>query len=333
MPEDTTVSTEAPKPTTIREHYDAAKAAQSTTDHGDSPAADNTSRGAQALSSAQPQVVVQEEAKPVEDPGKVADQLKDTTESQDALLTPEELAALPPKDRAKAEKWQAKLTQKAQALAAKEKEYLGIDEWKPLIEAFKTDPGKAMEHIAAQLGMKVQPADAQDTRTVETKTAETLAELPDEWQFLKPVFDQYGKKLMAELRNEIAPVKEAHDQFVSQAVAAETESTMKAFDAKYPGWKKHEGKMLELGKKFVPTAGAMSDFEYLEVLHKLATADIAEAEKTKTVVQAINKAVSASEPSHNGVADNRVDHAIPPPGKRTLRDAFEAAKRGEVWTK
>ena len=147
------------------------------------------------------------------------------------------------------------------------------------------------------------------------------------------VFDQYGKKLMADLRQEIAPVKEAQDAFVSQAVAAETESTMKAFDAKYPGWKKHEAKMLDIGKKFVPASGAMSDFEYLEVLHKLATADLADAEKTKKVVHDINKAVASVEPSHNGVSDSRVDHVLPPSGKRGIREAFEAAKRGEVWTK
>lgn len=305
-----------PAPKTFKEHYKAAKAAQST-DQGAGEAGDDTTDDGEEKTPAQ------ETEKPADEPTESGE------DTNDALLTPEEVSKLSPGDRKLYEKAQKNYTLKTQKLAADRKD---IDEWKPLIEGLKDDPATAVEQLAARFGLKVAKADAQDTKTVETKTAETLAELPDDLQFLKPVFEAYGKKLLESVRGEIAPVKEAQDRIVSDAVASETESTLTAFEAKYPGWKKHEAKMLEIGKKFVPAAGSMTDFEYMETLHRLATADITEAEKTKKVVEKINKAAQSVEPTTPAAQDSRVEHALPPPGKRSIKDAYAAAKRGERWT-
>lgn len=89
--------------------------------------------------------------------------------------------------------------------------------------------------------------------------------------------------------------------------------------------------MLEIGKKFVPTEGAMTDFEYMETLHQLATANITQAEQTKKVVEKINKAAASAEPNTPGVSSERVEHVLPPPDQRSMRHAYAAAKRGEVW--
>jgi small-conductance mechanosensitive channel len=265
---------------------------------------------------------------PAEEPA-VTDQPSEVTEPTDALLTPEELAALSPKERAKAEKWQAKLTQESQRQAAQRKELEGMI---PLVEALKTNPQAALEEIAKQHGLTLT-RNAQDTQTVQARTAEVMAELPQELDFLKPILEGYGQKIIDSLRGEITPIKEAHAAMISEAVAAETQSTLEAFSAKYPDWKKHEPKMLELGKKFIPTAGAMTDFEYMETLHNLATMNVAKAEQTKKAVARINKAAASSEAPTSGMSNERVEHALPPPEKRSMRDAFNAAKRGERWVK
>ncbi len=305
--EETKVTAATPvvsEPKTIHEHYEAAKAEQSKADQV-------------------PETVKVDDTppeKPAEDPDKPADQPNATGEAEDALLTTDEVAKLTPKERGLYEKAQKNYTLKTQKLAADRKEF---DEWKPLIEALKTRPAEAMEQLATQLGMKLQKP-AQDT------PAETL---PEEWSFLEPILSERDKRLEARIRAEIEPVKQAHEEAAVKAIADETASTVKAFAAKYPGWQKHEAAMLDIGKKFMPAAGAMTDFEYMEVLHKLATADQTEAEKTKKVVEKIEKAARSVEPNTSGLSEDRVVHALPPPDKRSIRDAYEAAKRGELWTK
>ncbi len=305
----TEATTDAAAPTG-QAAFDAARA--TIADSGKEATADDTSK----------------DAKPSEDPEKVADQTQEPTETTDALLTTEQLAAMSPKERQQAEKWQTKLTQESQRQAAQRKELEGL---LPLVEALKANPAAALEEIAKKNGLTLTRAAVQDTKTVETHAASALADIPEELQFLKPVFESYGKKLMETLRGEIAPIKEAHTAMVSEAAAAETQSTMEAFTAKYPEWKKHEVKMLEIGAKFIPTAGAMTDFEYMETLHKLATSDQSKAEQTKTLVEKINKSAASVEPSGSGVPNERVEHALPPPDKRSMRDAFAAAKNGIRW--
>lgn len=263
---------------------------------------------------------------PAEDTTKVVDQPKEATEESDTLLTPEEEAKLSPKERTLYEKAQKNYTLKTQKLAADRK---ALEEWNPLIEGFKSNPRATLESVAAQLGLKV--AD-QDTKTIETKTSEALAELPQELEFLRPHFESFGKKLMDSMKGELAPIKAQHEQLITEATAAETEATLKSFSAKYPGWEAHEQGMIELGKKILPGTG-MSDFEYMETLYKLKTADIAEAEKTKKVVAKLNNVAKNSERQTSGIPNERVSHVLPPPDKRSMRDAFEAAKRGEVWEK
>lgn len=267
--------------------------------------------------------------KPAEDTAEVADQPTEATDKTDALLTPEELAALSPKERAQAEKWQAKLTQESQRQAAQRKELEGL---LPLVEALKTDPLSAIEKIATANGLKLSKAAEQDTKTVDKHTAAAMADVPEDLQFLKPVLESVVKKVLDSVKAEVAPIKEAHAQMASETAAAETTATLATFDAKYPGWKKHEGQMSAIAAKFVPVAGSMTDFEYMEQLYTLATAKDSAAEKTKKVVEKINKAAASVEPTSSGMPAERVEHALPPPEKRTMRDAYNAAKAGIRWS-
>ena len=268
---------------------------------------------------------------PAQEPETPADEPKETGPEPDTVLTPEELAALPPKERANAEKWQAKLTQKSQALAARTKE---LEDWLPLIETLKTNPDAAIEALAQRQGFTVTKAQ-QDA--IQKKTAELTAELPEELKFMQPIFEQFGSKLLDSVRGEIVPLKQATDQIMTQALAAETEATIKQFGAKHPGWEKHEGRMIELGHKILPAKGT-TDADYMETLYTLAIAGISEAEKAKKIVDQINKSADNSEQKKSGVSESRVAQTIPAEfakldNKEQMRRAYEAAKSGISWEK
>ncbi len=267
---------------------------------------------------------------PAEEPSP-EDQPPETGPDSEALLSEDELAKLTPKERANAEKWQAKLTQKSQALAARAKEF---DEWTPLIQALKENPDDVLAELAKQRGFAISKA-AQET-AVQTQAAQTVATLPAELQFLQPIFEQFGNQILQNIRSEIGPIKEQQTQMISEAAAAETEHTIKAFDSKYPDWKKYETQMVTIGQKFVPTAGAMTDYEYMETLYRLATADISKAEQTKKVVQRINKAAVSAESAQPGSSDERVDVTMPADwdkmtNKERIKASWDAASRGQVF--
>lgn len=290
-------TTEETKVTTEPTGADAFTAARAAVGKGDeTPATDDTSTP----------------TPPAEDTAKVADQTTETTDP-DTLLTEEELAALPPKERAKAEKWQAKLTQKAQKLSATEKE---LEQWKTLNEGIRSKSREALDIIANHYGVSIAEAKAIQDNTSEHPELDPL--------------DQY-------VETKLAPVKQAIAEWKEQATAAETEATMKQFSADHPGWEKHEAKMLEIGKTILPGKG-VTDYDYLKTLHKLATSDINEAEKTKKVVAKINAAAKVSEEKTSGIPNERVSMKIPDnfaqlDSKERMRLSYEAAKRGEVWEK
>ena len=283
--------------------------AQSEKDQGAAPVSDDTPPDTQ----------------PAEDTDKVADQPEETTDTEDAILSTEELAALPPQERKKAEKWVAKLTRQSQELSATKRD---LEEWKTLVEALKNDPDAAIRQLAERRGLKfVQEAPAQDT----------VQPIPEELKFLEPIFAAREKAIKAELEAKYGRLEERVDTMSAEAAAAETESTIAQFTAKYPDWKKHEARMLELGQEFIP-AKPMSDYKYMEHLHTLATAKINEAEQVKKTVEKINKSVASAEPPQSGVPNHRVEVTRPSNwstmnSRERLEAAHAAAKRGEHWVK
>ena len=265
------------------------------------------------------------ETKTVEEPEKVADQPEESTEEEiDALLTPEEVAALPKKERSLYEKAQKNYTLKTQALAAERKE---MEQWKTLIDALQNDPDSAIRQLAERRGLKFAEKPVEQDNTP----------IPDELKFLEPIFAAREKAIEAKLEAKYGPLKEQVDSITSQAIAAETESSLAQFEAKNPGWKKYETRMLEIGQEFMP-AKPMSDMKYMETLLTLAKINDTEAEKTKKVVEKINKAVASAEPNISGVPTHRVE-TTPPSNwtgmtdRQQLEAAMAAAKRGERWVK
>ena len=308
MPPEEKVTAVAEKPSSFKDHYEAAKSAQSSTeDQGEPPVkVDDTPP----------------ETPPAQEPEKPADEPTETGEPPDTLLSEEEVRQLSAKDRKLYEKAQKNYTQKTQKLAADRK---AMEEWTPLIDGLKADPDATLEKLAKERGFVLQKP--------ETKQESTSADdLPEELKFLEPIFSAREKALEAKIRAEMAPVKDGLDRMTSEAIAAETQSTIAQFsaDPRYSNWKQHEARMLEIGAEFIP-AKPMSDFKYMQHLYTLATAELNEAEQTKKLVTKINKSAANVDPAAPTVQDSRVEHALPPPGSRSMRDAWDAAKRGESW--
>ena len=162
--------------------------------------------------------------------------------------------------------------------------------------------------------------------------------MPAELEFLKPAIESVVKQILEPMRGKLSEIEQSKTQMLSEAAAAETEATIKTFDVKYPEWKKHEAKMLEIGQKFIPTSGSMTDYEYMETLYNLATLSTSKAEQTKKAVERINKAASKVEPSTPGISEERVVVTSPADwakmtNKERIRASWDAASRGQVFEK
>lgn len=266
---------------------------------------------------------------PAQETETVADEPQPTTQdTHDTLELPEEeIQKLSLKEQKVYRDLQKQYTKASQERSALQKQ---LDPWKPLLETLSADPQKAIEELAAQHGYTLSKA-KQDTQAVEQRVQETLAELPDELQFLKPAFDSLGKKILDSVRGELAPIVEHHEHVITEAIKAETEGTLKAFEAKYKDFKQYESQMTQWMKKYVPQKGAMTDFQFMEDAYRAVTADITKAEQTKEVIEKINRAAKSAEPATPGMNASRVVHKLPPPESRDIRAAYEAAKRGERW--
>ena len=313
-----TIPTETPKEATGKGAFAAAR---------ESIRAQSSDQGPEETPPEEDQPAV--EATPSQEPEKPADETPDTGQTEDTLLTTEEVSKLKGKELDLYKKAQANYTQKTQKLAEARKEF---EQWQPLIQAFQQNPVDVIRQLAEQQGLKfAEEAPAPDTTTPQDTG------LPEGWEFLNPILEARDKrieaKIRAELGAEIQPIKEATSIAQSNAIAAETKANLEAFSTKYPGWQKHEARMIEEMQYFAP--GALDDMQALEKAYKLVTADITKAEQVKETVNRINKAAAAVEPQVNGLEDKRVEHVMPSgltdSGKR-FREAAKAAKRGERWT-
>lgn len=273
---------------------------------------------------------------PTEETEPVADQSQEPTSTEDTLLSADELAKLTPQERKQAEKWQAKLTQKAQALSARTKE---LEQWQPLIEGLTSDnPDAVIEELARRRGLTISKA-AQDNavaKQVQTSVNTYVEKLPAELRPLfQPAFEALANDVLTTLTGQIAPLAEAQNHLISEAVSKETEATLKAFEAKHKDFKTYEPQIVQLGQKLIPAPGTTED-EWLENLYTIVKSKVTKAEQVKETVQQINKSVAASEPRTSGVSGVRVVTERPAnwnqmTSKERMRAAYEAAGRGEIW--
>lgn len=269
---------------------------------------------------------------PAETSDEAAGQPEATAEEDEGrILSKEDEAKLSPELKATYRKMQKSFTQKTQKLSAK---YKDAEQDLELGRALRSNPTAVIEAIATQTGMKlvkgeVQKGDAPTTPEVSGSIGDELKkDLGPELAWLA---DRLAPAIERIVERKIGPTQQGLNEVVAQSAAAETNATMTAFGEKYKGWEKYEPKMLEIARRVQPTDGQMTDYEYMELLYTLARAGETEAESTKRAIQRINGAAEKAESSESGIPTSRVAPAAP--SKRpTFKQAFEAAKRGEVWS-
>jgi hypothetical protein len=213
-------------------------------------------------------------------------------------------------------------TQKTQELGAE----------RQIIAAYKRDPEKTLRILADHHKLKfadpTPPTPGEKTvDEINVILEEALG--PDLAGKLKPAFEKLAKRVVG---SEIEPVRQHMDNQLANAALAETSAVMSKFETKYPDWKKHEPKMLEIARSVQPAPGTEA-IAYMETLYKLATFDLSDADRVRTTVDRIKNAASASDKPSGSVPGNKVS---PTPKKfKSVDDAvsaaFEAAKRGERW--
>ena len=264
---------------------------------------------------------------------------EEATETQDELLTKEEVSKLSASDAATYRKMQKAYTQKTQKLAEDRKK---LESRQQIIDAFDADPKGTISRLAQQHGLKLAeepPVEAKPEPTVVSKATSKMEEKlvallgednKDLASGLAKIFEEGALDVAKSAVNaEVKPIKDHQEAALAEAAKTSTESDLKAMDIRHPDWKQHEPKMLEIGRKWTPSAEITSE-EYLDTLYALATRDLTETEQTRKVVERINKSVARAEPPDAAVNTNNVTPARPK--HPTLDEAFEAAKRGVVWS-
>lgn len=216
------------------------------------------------------------------------------------------------------------LTQAFQRASEKGKRF---EPYAQFISAYEADPVGTIRALAERANIIEAPPPAKD------QVNEVLSELSqivgeDEARRLAPAFEKLAAKV---IEDKIQPLRQHQERVTTQIARDETTRVMEAFEAKHPGWQKHEPRMLEISSRLQPNG--MDEMEYLETLHTLATAGIQSAEQTKALAEKMAKAAAASENVATGVNASRI---VPAPRKfKSAEEAFdaaaEAARRGESW--
>ncbi|HYB96811.1 MAG TPA: hypothetical protein VEC39_17695 [Vicinamibacterales bacterium] len=233
-------------------------------------------------------------------------------------------------------------TKKTQQLAEQRKTVEALAEYAPFITALQSDSKAAIKAAAEQLGLVVTDKSIETTATeTATKTAEGMADdvIAGFKQALGPDLDFLADKLApaihqlvqnvakAAVGEAVTPLQTQQQTLLDKAAQEQTDATLKAFTDKRPDWKQHEPAMLKIAEQLKPNG--MSEIDYLDTLYTLATKDIAAAEAAKKAVERMTKAAKTDEGKSHPLPGSQV--SVARPTSPSIRDAFEAAKRGERW--
>ncbi len=191
---------------------------------------------------------------------------------------------------------------------------------------FRENPREVVLELARQAGIELDGGERKPSPEAETPDyAREAVEIAE-----RHLGEQYGPILanrLAPIVTEIAEsvVKRSLEPVEAKARMNEWEQTEKYLSEKYPDWKKHEGRMEELGRKFLPGKGKISMREYAEHLYHLASGN------GKAVQNAVRKlTAAASKPApEKGATDKQITRKMPETA--TSKDAFEAARKGIKW--
>lgn len=228
------------------------------------------------------------------------------------------------------------------ALAAKAQNQIdlerqGLAPYRDFIAEFDADPQGTLAALAPQYGLQVvNPAAAQHEQAVEQVVDDTVTTfrkaLGPELDFLAdrlaPAVEQLATRLVTQtLETHVGPLAAQQEVLVTRAAKEHTDAILGTFSAAHPDWHQHEAKMVELGSKLHPSG--MDEGEFLELLYHMATKETAVATGVKKALDRMKAGATTDTARTDGQADTRV--RLTPPRNPTIREAFEAAKRGDRW--
>lgn len=206
------------------------------------------------------------------------------------------------------------LTKKFQTAAEKAKLAEGFEEF---INSYKSDPVETAKALARHHKLLTEAAEAaktdpkSDSLNLDAKLREALG---DELGFL-------ADKLAPVLEDFVKPFHEKAQAMEIANRERQVEADLATLTSKYPDWKKHESKMMELAKELKPAQGS-SGIRYLEILYKAATS----SGDAARIVQKMAEGAKKSDSKPVAVPQKRVTIA---PGKvLTLKEAADYARRG-----
>jgi hypothetical protein len=235
-------------------------------------------------------------------------------------------------------------TKKTQKLAERAKKYDRYDQYAPVLEEYEADPVAALTKLAEQHGLRLTDATAPETRQATEEATEAAQPAVDaliqqfkeklgpEYEYLADGLAPAVMHLVESLTKQTvdtatAPLKAEQQARLAQQAEQQTADVMKAFGEKHADWKEHEPAMLALAEKIHPNG--MNEAEYLDLLYQVVTRDRAVADAAKSAIVKMTEAAKKAEPRVEPTGDSKVKKSRPK--NASFADAYEAAKRGEVW--
>jgi hypothetical protein len=241
------------------------------------------------------------------------------TDQEEELLSEEEHEALKANPAALRKAYNRAFTQKAQKMA----------EQRRFIEAFTKDPVAVITQVAPLLGLKITPP---ETKAEVDEVRKTFEEQlgPEMAEKLMPAFNKMVEQQVAA---KVKPLEEGINQQTAQAAKKQSELVLKLFQKKHPDWKKYEPDMLKLARQVVVAKDAdMTEDEYLEYLYLIAARRAGKADAAAEAAERMNNAAGkADSTGKTRTAPGKRVQPTAPKRKISIRDAMEAAKRGEEW--
>lgn len=189
---------------------------------------------------------------------------------------------------------------------------------------------QAVEALARSVGVELAPTDVPQKQ----QAAQVADSISDEWskvvgpeaaQLLRPLIE---KTALAAVNGTMQPLQKATEFLQMDARSRQAEAQVSEFrsHAKGKGWDltpEVEAKMAELGQQVVPARAIESvqdGVKHLERLYRIATADTAEAEAEKRVLERMKKAAQTAEPARG----------VPSVGREKRSNVSSAANLSEA---
>ena len=255
-----------------------------------------------------------------------------TAEPSDAdPLSADERAALnaikDPDERIKG--FQSAYTKRFQDLAEARK---GISEWQPLVDAFKADPVATVRALASQMGLNVADPKVEAVKDtakdfgsqIDAALRDSLG--PEYGDLADRIVPGFTRAVELAIQQHTAPLRQEQEKLIQDSALREAQTTLDSFGKSHPDWKQHEPAMMKLAEKLQPGPG-MPEHEWLEALYTLSTLDQRTADKTKETIARMTKAAATADTATTTLAGDKV--TTKPNRPVTMREAYEAAKRGE----